>query len=76
MLTTISPTRTASSASRSGVNMAPVNFNPATHPIIAHHFFGIEPFHPNGQIATDVLLDIGAEGGEEAAQAAVLFGRP
>ena len=43
MSITISPARTASRAKRRGANTAPANFDPATHPIIARHWFGVEP---------------------------------
>ena len=58
MSTTISPPRTASRAKRSGANAAPVNFDPATHPIIARHFFGVEPLHTIDQTATEVVADL------------------
>ena len=32
-----------------------VDFNPAAHPIIARHFFGIEPFRPIGVVAAEVV---------------------
>lgn len=73
---TIFPTRTASSANRDRADTTPINFDPADYPILARHWFGIEPLRPISQIATDVLFDIGTEGGEETAQAATLFGRP
>ena len=28
------------------VNTVPINFDPATHPILSQHWFGIEPLHP------------------------------
>ena len=42
--------RISSRTKRSGANTAPVNFNPAECPILATHFFGIEPPRPIGQI--------------------------
>ncbi len=35
-----------------------VGFNPAAHPIIARHFFGVEPFRPIGEVAAEVVADI------------------
>ena len=55
----ITATARASSPTRfNGANTAPVNFNPATCPIIARHWFGIEPFRPIGQIAAEVVADL------------------
>ncbi len=34
-----------------------VGFNPAAHPIIARHFFGVEPFRPIGEVA-EVVADL------------------
>ncbi len=55
----ITATARASSPTRfNGANTAPVNFNPATCPIIARHWFGIEPFRPIGQVAAEVVADL------------------
>ncbi len=35
-----------------------VGFNPAAHPIIARHFFGVEPFRSIGEVAAEVVADI------------------
>ena len=35
-----------------------VGFNPAAHPIIARHFFGVEPFRPIGEVAAEVVADL------------------
>ena len=35
-----------------------VGFNPAAHPIIARHFFGVEPFRPIGAVAAEVVADL------------------
>ena len=65
------------SSSRADCPINPgADFDPAEYPILACHWFCIEPLRPISQIATDVLFDIGAEGGEKVAQAATLFGRP
>ena len=36
----------------------PTDFDPAAHPIIARHFFGIEPLHSIGQNAAEVMADL------------------
>ena len=36
----------------------PVGFDPAAHPIIAHHFFGVEPFRQIGDVAVVVVADL------------------
>ena len=53
MLSTTSPARCPSRVQRSGANTAPATFDPATHPIISRHWFGVEPLHPIGQIAVE-----------------------
>lgn len=58
MSSTTSPARRSSRAKRSGANTAPVNFDPATHPILSRHWFGIEPLHPIGQIAAEIVADL------------------
>ncbi len=50
---TISPTRTASRAKRGGANTAPIDFDPASHPILSRHWFGVEPPHPIGPIPVE-----------------------
>ncbi len=35
-----------------------VGFNPAAHPIIARHFFGVEPSRPIGEVAAEVVADL------------------
>ncbi len=35
-----------------------VGFNPAAHPIIARHFFGVEPFRQIGEVAAEVVSDL------------------
>jgi len=34
---------------------SPTGFDPSTHPILAVHFFGVEPLHPIGQIAAALV---------------------
>ncbi len=58
MSITISPARPASRAKRSGANTAPVNFDPAAHPILARHWFDAEPLRPIGRIAAEVVADL------------------
>ncbi len=36
----------------------PADLDPGTHPIIALHWFGMEPLHPIGPIAADVVADL------------------
>ncbi len=36
----------------------PVDFDHAAHPIIARHFFGVEPFRPIGEVAAEVVADL------------------
>ncbi len=58
MSLTISPTRTASRAKRCGANTVPVNFDPATHPILDAHWFGVEPLHDIGPIAAEAASNL------------------
>ena len=53
MLSTTSPARRSSRASRSGPNTVPVDFDAADHPILAAHWFGLAPLCPIGQIAVE-----------------------
>ena len=53
-----SPTRISSRAERNRADTVPRDFDPATFPIIARHFFGIEPLRPIGVIAAEVLTDL------------------
>ncbi len=57
-MTSYITTARPSSAKRRGANTAPVNFDPATHPIIARHWFGVEPLRPIGQIAAEAVADL------------------
>ena len=57
-MTSYITTARPSSAKRRGVNTAPVNFDPATHPIIARHWFGVKPLRPIGQIAAEAVADL------------------
>ncbi len=36
----------------------PAGFDPAAHPIIARHFFGVEPFRPSGEAAAEIVADL------------------
>ncbi len=40
------------------VSAAPPDFDPAAHPIIARHFFGVEPFRLIGEVAAEVVADL------------------
>ncbi len=53
MLSTTSPAHCSSRAKSRGSNTALVNFDPAAHPIIARHWFGVEPPHPIGPIPVE-----------------------
>ena len=57
-INTMAGAHTASRSDGRGANTAPVNFNPATHPILARHFFGVGPLRPIGQILPAVLADL------------------
>ncbi len=35
----------------------PADFDPAAFPILARHFFGIEPLHPIGPIAAEIVAN-------------------
>lgn len=58
MLSNTSPTRRSSRAKRRRANTAPVSFDPATHPIIGLHWFGITLLHPIGPIAAGLVADL------------------
>ena len=48
----------SSRAGRNGTDTAPRNFDPATYPIIACHFFGVAPLRSIGSIAAEVVADL------------------
>ncbi len=52
------PQHNSSRTKRSGANTAPVNFDPATHPIIARHWFGIEPPRSTCPTAAEVASNL------------------
>ena len=56
-MTSYITTARPSSAKHSGANTALDNFDPATHPILSRHWFGVEPFRPIGTIAADVVTN-------------------
>ena len=58
MLSNTPPARTASRAEDNGTDAVPANLNPHTCPIIARHWFGIEPRSSIGQIAAEVVADL------------------
>ncbi len=43
---------------RRSSDCSPADFDPAAHPIIARHFFGIEAFRPIGEIAAEVVASL------------------
>ena len=45
-------------AQSSMVDEPPANFGTAPGPIVAKHWFGIEPLRPISQIATEVVADL------------------
>ncbi len=52
------PQHNSSRTKRNGANTAPVNFDPDIHPIIARHWFGVEPLRSISQTAAEVVADI------------------
>ncbi len=50
--------RCSSRAKCSGTNTAPDSFDPVACPIIAKHWFGVEPLRPDGPIAAEVVADL------------------
>ena len=51
------PGRTKRRQLTGALDSAPADFEPAAHPIIARHFFGIEPIRPIDQVAGEVVAD-------------------
>ncbi len=45
----------ATDSDGSPAELTPADLDPGTHPIIARHFFGVEPLRPIGQIAVEVV---------------------
>ncbi len=39
-------------------DLEPANFDLAAHPIIARHFFGVEPFRPSNEAAAEIVADL------------------
>ncbi len=58
MSITISSARPASRAKRNGASTAPADFDANACPILATHFFGLEPPRPVGPIAAEVVADL------------------
>ena len=48
----------ATNSDDSAVELTSVDLDPATHPIICRHWFGIEPFRPISAIAAEVVADL------------------
>ena len=57
MFFTTPSTRTAS-CSRSAPDWVPTDFDATTNPIIARHWFGVEPFRPIGHVVAYVISDL------------------
>ena len=58
MLPNISASRAASRPTCNGADEVPIDFDPADHPIIARHVFGVSPFRPIGEAAARVAADL------------------
>ncbi len=43
------------------LDSVPADLDPAAHPIIARHFFGVEPFCPTGTVAAKVVSGLRRE---------------
>ncbi len=50
--------RVATDSDNSAVESTPADLDPAAHPIIAKHWFGIEPLRPIGEVAAEVVADL------------------
>ena len=48
----------SSRVKRNGADAVPIDFDPADHPIIARHVFGVSPFPPIGEVAARVAADL------------------
>ncbi len=57
MLSNTSPARIASRGEDDGTDAVPTDLDPAVHPIIAIHFFGVNPPHPIGSIAAALVAN-------------------
>ena len=57
LIYTISPCN-SSCDKRNGASTALINIDPATHPILSRHWFGVESLRPNGQIAAEAAADL------------------
>ena len=44
--------------SNGALDSLPVNFDPASCPIISQPFFGVEPFRPISKVAAEVVADL------------------
>ncbi len=43
---------------KTALDSVPTYFDSSVHPIIARHFFGVEPFRSMGQVAAEVVADL------------------
>ncbi len=59
-MVTTSPERAASCTKPASVSRdcSPVDFDADAHPIIAKHWFGVEPFRPIGAVAAETVADL------------------
>ena len=48
----------ATNSDGSAADFTPADFDPAAHPILSRHWFGIEPLRPTCPIAAEVVADI------------------
>ncbi len=48
----------ATNSDGSAAELTPANLDPATHPIISRHWFGVEPPRAIGPIAAEVVADL------------------
>ena len=58
MTSYITAPRVATDNVGSAAELTPAGLDPATHPIIARHWFGIEPLRPISQIAAEAVADL------------------
>ena len=53
--------RIATDSDGSAVESTPADLDPTTSPIIARHWFGVEPFRPTGTVAAKVVSGLRRE---------------
>ena len=57
-------------------DLEPTNFDPAAHPIIASHFFDVEPFRPIGEVTVGVVAKLALKRKVERGAFVAERGRP